>query len=108
MGSKDWWSKLTDAEKEAINERKRLKYRMVREEEGYFTKRRHLETLCWDCKRADKMCPWSINFEPVPGWDAIPTKIMAPYGTIPSYHVRRCPLFIPDEEEESNGTETQV
>ena len=59
-------------------------------------------TLCWDCAKAVKGCSWSRDFEPVPGWKAVPTKI---YGKarsddnrrIDSFAVYECPEFVPDE-----------
>ena len=53
------------------------------------------KTLCWECSRVYKGrgCCWSDRFEPVPGWEAVPTvKSSGRYKT-DSYNVRRCPLF---------------
>ena len=57
-------------------------------------------TLCWDCEWAggkDKKCPWATKFEPVPGWKATPTKVMAAklsaHETIDSFIVHECPEF---------------
>lgn len=96
--SDGWWSKLTDAEREAICKRKSERYWAARQEHGYFTSKGKPETLCWSCQRAVKECPWSANFEPVDGWEADETKVMGAYGVIPSYFVRRCPLYEPDPE----------
>lgn len=58
-------------------------------------------TLCWECKWAagkDEKCPWVREFEPVPGWKAVPSKIrMAEKenGYIDSFDVYECPLFEP-------------
>lgn len=95
--SKGWWKRLTEEERQAYNRKKSDAYWAARKEHGYFSTRgRSPETLCWSCQRAVKECPWSANFEPVEGWDATETKIMGPYGVIPSYFVRKCPLYDPD------------
>jgi hypothetical protein len=61
------------------------------------------QTLCWRCKNtyADKCC-WFKDFTPVPGWDAVPTKLSAVSEArvpryVDSYLVRRCPNFEPLE-----------
>lgn len=58
------------------------------------------ETLCWKCEWAsanDKKCPWATSFEPVPGWDAKPTKVKADkqsqHEYVDSFDVYECPLF---------------
>ena len=58
------------------------------------------DTLCWECERAagkDKKCPWATKFEPVPGWNATPTKIKADklsvHQTLDSFIVHECPMF---------------
>lgn len=28
------------------------------------------EQLCWSCKKAGGLCPWSNKYKPVDGWDA--------------------------------------
>ena len=52
------------------------------------------KSLCWDCANVTQSgkCPWADNFDPVPGWNAKPTKI---YGAYPmdSYVVLSCPIF---------------
>lgn len=62
----------------------------------------YLQTLCWDCQKALGECSWSDNFQPVKGWDAVPTEIKTSVGnivpTINSYYVRSCPLFELDEK----------
>ena len=50
--SDGWWSKLTDAEREAICKRKSERYWAARQEHGYFTSKGKPETLCWSCQRA--------------------------------------------------------
>jgi len=42
------------------------------------------------------MCCWARNFEPVPGWDAIPTIVSTDYPS-DSYLVMKCPKFKPDD-----------
>ncbi len=61
----------------------------------------HQETLCWSCVNALKRCPWSISFEPVVGWDAVPTKVKAASSKYEaSFFVRDCPMFEADSPEE--------
>ena len=58
--------------------------------------RKTKETLCWTCKNACGKCSWSKGFEPVDGWDAIPTKIKVSIETneyTDSYFVKNCPLY---------------
>lgn len=51
-------------------------------------------------------CPWSRELKPVEGWDAEDTVFHTQWTsnrrvlsrTIPSYKVRSCPMFVPDEE----------
>ena len=67
-------------------------------------------TLCWSCQNACGGCSWSeydpktgkIKFEPVPGWEAIPTKIsmQGRVEKIGSYRVIKCPLYVPDPPRE--------
>lgn len=57
------------------------------------------ETLCWDCEKALGYCPWSERFDPVPGWNATPTKIPLYDGNggyMDSFLVHECPMFVPD------------
>lgn len=58
------------------------------------------DTICCKCKWSagkDKKCPWAAKFEPVPGWEATPTKVRADvksvHKTIDSFIVHECPLF---------------
>lgn len=57
-------------------------------------------SLCWQCKRATGFCSWSRDFKPVRGWEAEPTLINGDVkckeSKIPSYDVKKCPLFIQD------------
>lgn len=56
-------------------------------------------TLCWDCANATSpKCPWADRGEPVPGWDAKPTKIKFSGEKTDSYLVIKCPLFRRDAE----------
>lgn len=60
------------------------------------------DQLCWDCKRAIGLCPWSQKGEAVEGWTA--EKTLIPNGEIseftPSYKITKCPLFIKDDKRE--------
>ncbi len=51
------------------------------------------KSLCWKCSRATGFCPWSREFEPVQGWDAVQTTV----DGIESYEVKSCPLFEKDK-----------
>ena len=69
------------------------------------------ETICWQCANAvpssdgSRGCPWSRSFHPVPGWSAKKKRISVcrwvnkknVYVKIETYHVKKCPLFVPDE-----------
>ena len=60
-------------------------------------------TICWDCENAvpnkkGRGCSWSINLEPVEGWDAERCDInmqhcKAEKNSKESYIVKHCPLF---------------
>ena len=58
-------------------------------------------TLCWRCKKAVGRCSWTgldsskkVRFEPVPGWDAIPTtRTVSGKFVEKSFSVRACPKF---------------
>lgn len=53
------------------------------------------QTLCWECKNACGGCSWSKNFEPVAGWNALPTTLKSCSGRIEqSYLVRSCPKYV--------------
>lgn len=61
-------------------------------------------SICWDCNLAVCKCPWSKNFEPIPGWDVEERKIKQSPGIFTeTYFVKSCPLFKQDEIAE--GTE---
>ena len=49
--------------------------------------------ICWFCDKADGKCPWSRNFEPVPGWDATPVVVKDKEGDMRTYHIKSCPQF---------------
>ena len=54
------------------------------------------QSLCWRCRRAIiGGCPWVDEWEPVPGWEAIPdsnrTTLVA--GSLETYTVLSCPLL---------------
>lgn len=60
---------------------------------------------CWTCENATGGCSWTefdtetgkIKFEPVPGWDATPTRRRLCGKTImESYAIHDCPKYVPD------------
>ena len=63
-------------------------------------------SLCWSCANCvpdckGRGCPWSERFEPVPGWEAEPTRIVSYFEAgkphiVDSYHVKKCPMFKED------------
>jgi hypothetical protein len=67
--------------------------------EQIFTKTKpikHPPTLCWKCKKASGGlgCEWASRFEPVKGWDAVPTTIPLQNGLrADSFCVKSCPKF---------------
>ena len=66
------------------------------------------ETLCWYCDKAGGNCSWSAKFQPVDGWNAIPTRIQTrdnPKGYVESYRVLDCPEFELLKAVENNGAE---
>ncbi len=81
---------------DADNIRNFLEERKLEKENCGFTS----NSLCWQCSRATGFCPWSRDFEPVQGWEAVPTLIKGDRKgrnpDIPSYDVKKCPLFIQD------------
>ena len=51
-------------------------------------------TICWDCANACGNCSWSARLEPVKGWEAEETVIVANHGEqSKTYCVVRCPGF---------------
>jgi hypothetical protein len=62
--------------------------------------------LCWTCRKAYGKCSWTevdytkkgwpIRFEPVKGWNAIPTK----NEKYTSFLVVSCPEYDPDDRKE--------
>jgi len=68
---------------------------------------KYKDTLCWVCKNSvlasNAPCSWVSKFEPVDGWNAVPTydkKTVSNLTKDPSspqsYLVISCPLFDPD------------
>ena len=58
-------------------------------------------TICWDCQNACGGCSWSKYrmFQPVKGWEVIPTDIHIGNGVrVQSYVVLKCPQFKPDKK----------
>lgn len=55
------------------------------------------DSLCWRCANSGAGgCSWDVEFEPVPGWTARPTRIrVATDNYIDSYHVEACPEYRP-------------
>ncbi len=59
------------------------------------------QQLCWDCANVYGGCEWSARFEPVPGWDAIPTSRVLKVGgkgkggtrVASSFVIHTCPKF---------------
>ena len=107
--SDSWWFSISPERRAEIQKRKSEQYWAAREKYGMENARgKKVETLCWSCQRAVKECPWSANFEPVDGWDAIETKVMGPYDAIPSFFVKACPLYEPDPPEQPKKRRRKV
>lgn len=60
---------------------------------------------CWTCENATGGCSWTaidkktgkVMFQPVPGWDATPTRRRLSGKTImESYEIHDCPQYVPD------------
>lgn len=60
---------------------------------------------CWTCENATGGCSWTaidqetgkVMFQPVPGWDATPTRRRLCGKTImESYAIHDCPQYVPD------------
>lgn len=70
--------------------------------------KRENDTLCWQCKCSTNplgtKCPWADKGKPVPGWTAVPGKMIrtqledGTYKKEQAYIVKSCPLFIKDRE----------
>lgn len=66
------------------------------------------QTICWGCARAllrvGVACPWSLYFQPVPGWTAIRNDVYAQNNGVrtkrstESYIVTKCPRFLSDAD----------
>ena len=69
--------------------------------------------ICIYCKNAvpdDKGhgCPWSRNFDPVPGWTAEPTVLKAGNSKpIETYHITACPMFDRDDRYKPESDHTR-
>lgn len=59
---------------------------------------------CWTCEKATGGCSWTaidqetgkVMFQPVPGWDATPTRRRLCGKTImESYDIHDCPQYVP-------------
>ena len=48
---------------------------------------------CWTCKKCFGGCSWSKDFEPVPGWQAIPHNIKENGEHANGYRIMYCPLY---------------
>ena len=62
------------------------------------------ESICWRCQHSTKgkfsPCPWAARFEPVDGWSVVKRNYSLYKNEkrkLPSYNVRKCPLFKRDE-----------
>lgn len=92
--------KRVDFTPEAVRKYVRYTLRLTRKEDR-IQRAVMGKTLCWDCAKAVCGCSWSIDFTPVEGWDAIPTKLTAQHrdtGEIDSFCVIDCPEFVSDKE----------
>ena len=59
-----------------------------------------IESICFDCKNGACGCSWSMWFQPVNGWEAIPELYDNGKRT---YTVLKCPQFIPDRRNEEEA-----
>jgi len=87
------------------NYKRKQKLPPLYDENGELIRRNENHQLCWDCARASGFCSWSMNLEPVEGWEAKSTHIrhMSRGGCesealiiTNSYKVKKCPLFVRD------------
>lgn len=58
---------------------------------------------CWSCTKYAGGCSWTRKFEPIPGWDAVPTVKSGScrgngvkYAAIETYEIRHCPEYEDD------------
>ena len=53
---------------------------------------------CWTCTKYLGGCPWSAQFEPVPGWDAEPVEKSGNNTNPPisTYDIKSCPMYVND------------
>lgn len=67
-------------------------------EKAIYKANRSRGSICWDCRKAVRKCPWSKKFEPVEGWTAIRRDVLiAGKRRAESYFVLACPEYVPDE-----------
>lgn len=65
-----------------------------------------MSSICGECQLPIGTCSWSRSFQPVPGWEATPTRILVQKyshgkfksGYMDSYNVTSCPLYIPPKK----------
>lgn len=51
-------------------------------------------SICYDCAKSGGLCPWSSNFEAVPGWKIIKIKRRNKFKKlVPWVRVIYCPYF---------------
>ncbi len=56
------------------------------------------DTLCWKCARSfgENQCSWASGFQPIPGWDAVPTVMKGAEMPFQSYFIKGCPDYMPE------------
>ena len=75
----------------------------MRKEEGRSLK----DTLCWHCEKACGYCSWSewdtnrgaVRFEPVEGWETVPSIIFNGRMPVETHIVLSCPEFVQEDLE---------
>ena len=94
----------------------------TKEERASFKKKKYKTqgktNICFDCQKACGDCSWSAldpvtlkpQFVPIPGWTA--TKVVLktghpgkPYALTETYHITKCPEFVPDKKRKSASLE---
>lgn len=58
----------------------------------YNKRNNEIEQPCWKCTKSAGGCSWSRRFEPVEGWDAMPTSVNR-VSPNPTFVIRQCPEF---------------
>ena len=58
---------------------------------------------CWTCANACGGCSWSQEFEPVPGWKAVPVTIAQNETCPDTFRILYCPQWRPDRRTAKNG-----